>query len=320
MTPAPPFIAPWLTVIMPLHSGERWIEAALDSLAAEADGGVEVLLLDSSPTSATLDLARRYSSRLAMRIVEDHDLVMWHAKTNFAVRAARTDHVCWLHQDDLWLPGRAAAVRAWIAEAPQAVLHLSPSAIVDGAGRTIGVWRCPFAREGEIDTTVLLERLLVQNFVAAPAAVYRKDAWLAVRGMDEQLWYTSDWDVWLKLAAHGPVRYHNSVTAAFRVHGSSQTVAGSRDAVDFERQMRIVLDRHVPRLGTHAARVRRAGLASISVNRALAAAAAGDLRGLAPAVGRILALGPFGIRRYLRDSRIIERVVPRLRARLAGSF
>ena len=158
---------------------------------------------------------------------------MWHQKTNFAAGIAQADHLCWLHSDDIWLPGRAKSVRAWIDAAPDAPLHLAPSAIVDSDGRRLGVWRCPLPSDRPIPPTDLLERLLVQNFISAPAPVFRKDAWLACGGLDEALWYTADWDIWLKLGSLGPALYHDSVTTAFRVHGGSLTMSGSRDVRRF---------------------------------------------------------------------------------------
>jgi hypothetical protein len=165
-----------------------------------------------------------------------------------------------------------------------------------------------------------MERLLVQNFVAAPSPVFRKDAWLACGGLDEMLWYTADWDMWLKLAASGPVYYHDGVTTGFRIHGGSLTVAGSRDVADFAQQMQIVFDRHLPRFCDCSKRVERAGRASIAVNTALAAATSGEYGRLVPAATEVLRLGPAGIRRYLRDSRIVDRVAPRVRAKLGGAF
>lgn len=311
---------PWLTVIMPVYRGERWVEQALQSLASQSDEGVELIVIDSSPDNATADIVRGFSGRLRLRLEEKSSLPSWQTKTNKAVEMASADHICWLHHDDLWLEGRAAAIRDWIRTAPNAALHLAGSQIIDEAGRSLGVWRCPFDGDGPLDPTMLLERLLVQNFIAAPAPIYRKDAWLAAGGLDENLWYTGDWDIWLKLAAQGPVHHHREVTTAFRVHGSSLTVTGSRDSADFERQMQIVLDRHLPRLAAHRSRVQRAGIASIKVNGALAAAASGRLAPLLPALGRVLALGPAGIHRYIRDSRIADRLIPRVRAKLMGSF
>lgn len=318
-SPMPADAAPWLSVVVPSYCGETWIEASLRSLADEAVAGIEVLIIDSSPTTATRDIAQGFSDRLRLRIFDRRDLPSWQVKTNFGVETAKSTHISWLGVDDLWLPGRAAAIRTWIEADRDAPLHLAPSAIIDRRGRNLGVWRCPLP-DGEVRAALVTERLLVQNFIAAPAPVFRRDAWLKCGGLDENLWYTADWDIWLKLSALGPVHYHDIVTVGFRIHGASLTVTGSRDADDFAQQMQIVLDRHLNKLGNGSKGLERAARASIAVNAALAAASAGDAGSLPRAVGQVLGLGPGGIRRYLRDSRIIERMVPRIRAKLTGAF
>jgi glycosyltransferase involved in cell wall biosynthesis len=310
---------PWLAVVLPSDDADRWIDAALHSLVREANDGIEVVVIDSSPTSRSREIAQNYSDRLLLRVFERCDLQSWQSKTNFGVQVSESSHICWLGVDDVWLPGRAAAVRSWIEAAPQAALHLGPGMIIDKSGRKLGVWQCPLRANSEIESTLVTERLLVQNFVAAPAPVFRKDAWLACGGLDEDLWYAADWDIWLKLAALGPVHYHGVVTIGFRIHGGSLTVTGSRDARDFANQMRSVFERHFKKLGGSRS-LERAARASIAVNTALASALTGDLGGLTRAAAQVLGLGPAGIWRYLRDSRIIERTLPRVRAKLARSF
>lgn len=312
--------APWLTVIIPSYGGEQWIDASLQSLASEATEGVEVLVIDGSPTSVTRDLARNYSDRLRLRVFERCDLLSWQTKTNFGVEIADSSHICWLGVDDLWLPGRAAAVRAWIASAPEVPVHLAPSAIIDNRGRKLGVWRCPLPVDTALEPALVTERLLVQNFIAAPAPVFRKDAWLGCGGLDETLWYTADWDIWLKLIVCGPVYYHDNVTVGFRIHGGSLTMTGSRDIADFAHQMQIVLDRHLAKLGGHSQSTERAARASIAINSALASTTGGNLGDLLKAASGVLRLGPAGVHRYFRDSRIIDRLVPRVRAKLTGAF
>jgi glycosyltransferase involved in cell wall biosynthesis len=310
--------APWLSVIIPSYRGERWIDAALRSISTEAAEGVEVLLIDGSPTSSTLDIAKTYAHRLNIRTFERRDLESWHAKSNFGVEVARSTHLCWLGVDDVWLPGRVAAVRSWVEAAPEASLHLAPSAIIDKTGRKLGVWRCPLPADGPVASAFVTERLLVQNFVAAPAPVFRRDTWLDCGGLDQTLWYTADWDIWLKLANSGSVFYHDIVTVGFRIHRDSLTVTGSRNSAAFEQQMQIVLDRHIPKLGSGSKGIERAARASIAVNTALASPSA--VMGLLRALFQVFRLGPADIIRYIRYSRIIERVVPRVRARLKGSF
>jgi len=84
--------------------------------------------------------------------------------------------------------------------------------------------------------------------------------------------------------------------------------------------MQTVLERHIGKLGGISKDIERAARASIGVNAALARASAGDLHALMRAASKIVRLGPLGMRRYFRDSRIVERVAPRLRARLTGAF
>jgi hypothetical protein len=151
--------------------------------------------------------------------------------------------------------------------------------------------------------------------------VFSREAWLRVGGLDELLWYTADWDVWIKLASTGPVIYHDQVTTAFRVHGSSLTVTGSRNVDEFRSQMELVLDRHLSGLPEPIRRsVGPRAKASININVSLATAAGGGIKSLFGAFINLVALGPAGMVSYLRDSRLKERVVSRLRAKAAGAF
>jgi len=312
---------PWLSVAMPVHDGERWLPLTLQSAAAQDCSGIEFIILDSTPGDGCKEVVSRFADRLHIHYDHVPEINSWPAKTNLAVERALAGHVAMLHQDDLWEPQRAAAAREAILAAPDAVLFLNPSRIVDEHGRPLGLWRCPLPADRLLDGRKVAERLLVQNFVAIPAPVVNRRAWLDCGGMDEALWYTADWDLYLKLLARGPAFYSRTPSTAFRVHGSSLTVSGSRERPDFRQQMQQVFDRHshlVP--ASELPRIRRRANASIAVNCALAQASAGSAKALLRAMAEVLSLGPAQALAYVRDSRVLERALPRLRARLAGSF
>jgi len=312
---------PWLSVVMPTHNGERWIAGALASVAEAADSGIECILIDSSATPGTVGIARGFADRINIRIYQRHDLLPWTAKTNFGVEVAQAPHVCMLHQDDWWFPGRAETARRWTAAHPREAVLVNPSRLIDARGRRLGTWRCPLPAGGSIPREDLLERLLVQNFLSAPGIVFPRDAYLRVGGMDTALWYTADWDLYLKLAAVCTFFHCPEALTGFRIHGDSQTVSGSRDLVDFTGQLRVVLDRHAERLQpARRARILPAAEASIAVNVALAAAVHADYRALPNAAARLARLGPAGLRLYLRDSRLVDRLLPRIKAQLTGRF
>ena len=320
LLPSPPD-APWLSVLTPCHEGARWLDATLASVARQDCDGVEIIILDSSQGQDCAEIANRHAGTLNIRYEHRPEVVSWTGKTNLAAQAARAPHLAMLHQDDLWLPGRAESLRRQLATHPDAALLLSPAQIIDQNGRKLGLWRCPLP-SGVVEGDLLVERLLVQNFVALPAPVFSRDAWIAAGGLDETLWYTPDWDLWLKLAALGPVVYHAEPSTAFRIHAGSLTVSGSRDRTGFAAQMTTVVDRHIGRIpAARRGAVLKAARASVTVNDSLAAAATtGTARELARACGAVLRLSPPQALRFWRDSRIADRLWPRVRARLAGAF
>lgn len=304
---------PLLSVVMPVHSGERWLDATLASIESRPEAPVEVIIRDSTPGKPCEAIVLRHANRLRIDYAYLPEVASWTRKTNLAVQAARAEHVAMLHQDDLWLPGRFDIVAKMIARAPEAALLVTAAQIIDDAGRPLGAWQPPF-RSGEVPAQTCRDDLLVQNSIALPAPIFRRDAYIAVGGLDETLWYTPDWDLWLKLAARGRVVYDSRPTVAFRVHGGSLTMTGDRS--EFAEQLDIVLERHLPADSPEARLCR----ASARINVLLARAAAGDTVAAFSALATFLRLGPRGALRYLHASRLVQRLLPRLRLWLSGAL
>lgn len=312
-------MTPWLSVVLPVHGGEHFLAATLASAAQEAPQGIEFLVYNSGKDGAASQrIAESFADRLDLRWRDTPDLPSWMAKTNLGVSEARAAHVAMLHQDDLWLPGHIAAVRRSVIEHPDAALSVAATRFADADGRVFGHWRLPF-RPGPVSEADFVATLLVQNSIAIPTPIMRREAWLAAGGMDEALWYTADWDIYLKLAAEGCVVVRDQPTTAFRLHGGSLTMTGSRDAGDFRGQLEQVLDRHLVRVATpKRRRVERRARTSVGVNCALAQASGGSKAALVDAAFQFLRLGPADVIRYVKQSRIIDRVAPRVRLAVSG--
>jgi hypothetical protein len=302
---------------MPIYNGERYLATALESVVADDTQGVELIIADDGSTDRTLEIVHAYDTRAAIRIVQRERVANWVVSTNVGLRAATGRHACFLHQDDLWLPGRLSAIRLDLDHHPDTAFLIHPAVFIAPDGTRLGTWRCPLPAQGGVDTALLFERLLIQNFIATPSPVFDRELVLRLGGLDESLWYTADWDLWLRLARAGPVRFIAAPLAGFRVHAASQTMARDRSSADLRRQMETVLHRHLSACGVDAANrwldIQRTAEFSIALNAALAGRArgeSGDWRSLAL---QFLGLRPTGWCRYLRDSRIVERVISRVR-------
>jgi GT2 family glycosyltransferase len=310
---------PWLTVAMTTYNARDYLATALDSVLAQGDDGVEVIAVDDASTDETRDILESYRSRLDLQVVaREKNTKNWMAGLNEGLRRARGEYVCFLQHDDYWLDGRLKKARAALAREPDAVMLLHAARFVDRYGARLGQWNCPLPSGRSLEPEEVVERLLVQNFVAVQAPIFRRETALAVGGLDEALWYSSDWDFWLKLAAAGRTVYLAEALTAYRIHNHSMTWWRTDEQIaEQRRQLELVLDGHSAALEERRPirpATRRAARYSIEVNTMLAAHAH---RPGAPLIGLgagFLRLRPSGWHRFLRDSRIIERVGARLRA------
>lgn len=305
---------PLLSVVMPVYNGERFIAAALESVRGQHDG-IELVIVDDGSSDRTLDIVRDFAKVLPIRLLTPRRIGNWVAVSNIGLREATGDWACFLHQDDLWLPGRIERLRGEMESAEDALV-LHNAIFVGPDGRELGPWTCPLP-EGDVPQERFIERLLIQNFIAIPSPVFRRNAAIGSGGLDEGLWFSADWDLWLRLGALGPVRFIAETLSAFRVHPASQTAARKVLPEEWETQLTTVLARHLQNLavtGNLRAKVERAGMASIAVNSALLAASRGEPVSPSQVFLKLLALGPSGWHRYVRDSRIVQRVRSRLKA------
>jgi GT2 family glycosyltransferase len=304
---------------MPTYNGERFITAALDSVRDQYrdhdSDEIELVIVDDGSTDHTLDIVRGYAGALPIRLITPGRLGNWVAATNLGLREATGDWACFLHQDDLWLPGRLKRLHSEM-ESHQGPLIIHNAMYVGPDGQELGPWTCPFPKTGAIPSNQFIERLLVQNFIAIPSPVFRRNAVIDSGGLDEALWFSADWDLWLRLGASGPIRFIGETLSAFRVHPASQTAARKLQPNEWEQQLTTVLARHLeswPIAGPLRGSVEQVAMASIAVNSALSAASRGESVKPAAVLLQLLALGPRGWRRYFRDSRIVQRVRSRLK-------
>lgn len=312
---------PQVSVIMPVLNGVRTLERTLDSLV-EQSNDIEVIAVDQASSDGSTDLLNNFRTRLPLTIINAPQSTSWTMNTNIGLRAATGSIVAILHQDDIWLPGRVEGILALASRFAQSDLFVHSAFFIDEHDRRIGSMAPPFGpRDRLVDTRDALQILLVQNTIALPSAAFRREAALAVGGLSENLWYTADWDLWLKLAARGPVAWSPKHLAAFRVHTDSQTVSRSVDIKEFETQLAAPLEMHIGRLPPNEARrILRYARTSNMLNIYLAARYHSQKRSVWPFLKTFSTLGPLGWFTFLTRTQILQRLFPRLKLFWASSL
>lgn len=302
------------TVIIPTYQGQRFLGEALASVEQSDLDDVEVLVVDDGSTDATIRIARSFEPKLPLRILRPGRRGNWVAMTNIGLAEATGAQSCILHQDDRWLSGRNRLLAALsTAECPMIWMQ---SAMINARGHDIGKWRFPHAVRSDLPNlknVSLPASLYVQNWLAVPSVVFDTKLARDSGALDETLWYTADWDLWLKLLQTGPPAVSEDMGSAFRIHKASQTIIGSHDIDDFRQQMATVQARHDWAALTHRAPgiVRRAGALSTETNVALAAGLHLRHYAIRHWARSLHSAGRAGLAFYLENASLMDRLRPR---------
>ena len=97
-----------LSIITPTLNRAHFLEEAIGSVRAQAQPGIEHLILDGGSTDGTVELLARHPH---LRVVSELDQGLYDA-INKGLQLARGEVVGWLNSDDRLAPGALAAVLA----------------------------------------------------------------------------------------------------------------------------------------------------------------------------------------------------------------
>ncbi len=179
---------------MPVRDGARWLDAAIGSVLSQEGVALELIVVDDGSRDATPAMLAAWAARdPRVRVLAAGGGMV--AALHLGLAAARAPLVARLDADDEALPGRLARQAAAFAE--PALLALGGAAItMDAQGRDTGRADMP---RGAAAMSALAERSPLLH----PAAMFRRDAALALGGYRPALVPAEDYDLWLRLAAHG---------------------------------------------------------------------------------------------------------------------
>ena len=304
---------PQISVVIPTFNGAEYLERTLSSVIKLAEPRtVEVLVIDDGSTDATVSIARSFESKLTIRVIQPAPRHNWTAMANIGLHEAQAPWMSVLPQDDAWTGERYKCFEGVRADAS---LVLMQSLFVDDHDRVVGKWRLPSHLFRGADREAILASLYVQNWVALPSVTFRVTEARDIGGFREDLWYTADWNLWLRLLMNGgEAQLSKCYGSFFRIHEQSQTMQFSAQLGDFRRQVSGVQEgvMHTLTNGRNLRKYIAAGEISTEVDVQLAAAhhKKQSLRGWVR-LGMLIGGRPLATVTFVRNSAIFDRAVSR---------
>ena len=234
------------SIVTPSFNQGAYLAETIESvLGQEGDFRIDYLVIDGGSADDSVEIIRQYDLRLktgewpvnclgiTFRWLSEPDAGQTDALVKGFARATGSVFA-WLNSDDTYLPGALQAADAALRAAPGCALVYGDARYVEASGAAVGNYRCR-----EFD----LLGLASANIICQPAAFFRREAYLAVGGLDATLRYVMDYDLWIRIGSSFTCRHVAGTFATYRLHESSKTVSGAT-LVDNAEESLLVTLRH----------------------------------------------------------------------------
>ena len=229
-----------ISAIITTFNRERFLEAAIRSVASQTCRDVELLVLDNSSSDGTEALVERLREP-RLRYVRHPPLTIAAAR-NLGLGMAQGEFVAFLDDDDEWLPTKLErAIAAFRGARADVALVYSGFTWVDERGVAMGTHR-PRLR-GRVLTALLQQRDPFTGSASNP--MIRAAALRALGGFNEALATSEDWELYLRLAERYEVEFVPEALVRIRAHRHARL----GDRIDDARKVEeLVLARYGPRM------------------------------------------------------------------------
>lgn len=207
-----------ISLIIPLHQGERFIGDALESVRAQEQPADEVIVVDDGSTDGGAQVARAFPG---VTLVQQ-ECAGPGAARNRGIAAARHDVIALLDQDDMLRPSALRRHREALVAHPEALVSVCRQRFSVLDGEAMPAWQRPEL----VGTDVL---------TWTPSCMcFRRESFGRIGPFDESLRTTSDFE-WFRLyrASGLPFAAIEETLVDRRVHAGCQ----SGDAATLRAEM-----------------------------------------------------------------------------------
>jgi glycosyltransferase involved in cell wall biosynthesis len=223
---------PKISIVTPSYNQGAFIEETIRSVLDQNYPNLEYIVMDGGSTDGTLEILHKYDGRIRWSSEKDHGQT---DAINKGMGMASGEIRAYLNSDDLYQPGALLKVGQFFRDHPEAMWLSGRCQTIDAVGKEI---RRPFTAYKHFWLGLhSYHVLLVLNYVAQPATFWRRAAAERIGPLNETLFYTMDYEYWLRLGAHYPLHALPEPVARFRVHTTSKS--GNTVHLQFDEELAV---------------------------------------------------------------------------------
>lgn len=227
-------MSPRVSICLPVFNGERYLEAAIETVLAQTFGDFELIVVDDCSTDGTVGIVDEFQ-RLDPRVqlFRNDSNVGLFANYNRCHLRATGELIKPFAQDDLLHPEFLARSVAVFDNESEVVLTSVARGLVSQSGESLLAEIANAEQIVEPDKVVpgheVIQSCLfpVVNFIGEPSTVmYRKRA--VGEGFDSSFHHLGDIEYWLRILMEGDYYYISTEYCYFRWHDESSSARNAR--------------------------------------------------------------------------------------------
>jgi glycosyltransferase involved in cell wall biosynthesis len=189
---------PMISAIIPTFNRAAFLREAIDSVLAQTEKDIELIVVDDGSTDDTRALVAEYGDRLCYVFQPNAGAS---AARNRGIGCAAGKFITFLDSDDLWLPRKLARQMEWMAAHPNLLLCYTDEIWIRRGVRVNQ--RNIHAKSGGWIYPLCLPRCII-----SPSSVLmRRELFDEVGLFDERLPVCEDYDLWLRVASRFEVGF-----------------------------------------------------------------------------------------------------------------
>ncbi|KKR34291.1 MAG: Glycosyl transferase family 2 [Candidatus Gottesmanbacteria bacterium GW2011_GWC2_39_8] len=221
---------PKISVITPTYNQVDYIERTIRSVLEQEYPNLEYIIVDGASRDGTLDIIKDYKDKVILISEKDKG----HSDAiNKGLKRATGEIICYLNSDDLLEKGSLFEV-ARIFSSDKNIKWLSGRCrIINTDDREIRQGIRNYKNFWLSHYNYWILKIL--NFISQPATFWRKEA--VEETFDEELYYTMDYDFWLRIGQKYRPYISDKYFASFRIQPKSKSVLGFQKQFTEEYQV-----------------------------------------------------------------------------------
>lgn len=219
---------PLVSIVIPVHNGEKYITEALDSCINQTYSTLEIIVVDDESTDNTLDILKEYEKKdNRIQVISVSKQNGLGNVINIGIRQSKGKYIARLDADDVMYPTRLEKQIEYLEGNQDCVAVGGQIDIIDAESKVTG------HREYAIEDRDIKRNMFLFMPFAHPAVMLRKSSVEEVGLYPENVWKVEDVKFFFLLSQKGT--YHNLPDTVLKYRMTFNTESQSKMVDHFKK-------------------------------------------------------------------------------------